>query len=400
MQDDQPPVLDGLKILDFSHALAGPYCTMLFALYGATVYKVEPLDGDMGRQWGPPFVGDEATYFIGHNRGKYGVSIDLKRPEGVDLCLRLAERMDVLVENMRPGTMDRLGLGYAALHARNPLLVYVSISGYGQNGPSRDEAAMDLIVQASSGLLSVTGSAEGGSEPVRCGYSVVDVTAGMMAVIGTLMALRARERTGMGQWVDVAMYDAMISAMTSNFMNYLGSGVVPRPLGTSFAAVVPYRVFRASDRALAMAVGSEKLWSAFCHAMGRPDLEHHADYATNVLRVKNRQALEHILEEIFLKQPAVHWLQALRTRGIPCSLVRDFREVVEDQQSKSREMFPSVACSKGCQRVTGNPIKFSDGPPVHSTSAPQLGEHTRMALREVLGMDDLMIDELTERGII
>jgi formyl-CoA transferase/CoA:oxalate CoA-transferase len=237
-QTNQLPALDGLKVLDFSHALAGPYCTMLFALYGATVYKVEPAGGDMGRQWGPPFVGDEATYFVGHNRGKYGVSIDLKRPEGVDLCLRLAEKVDVLVENFRPGTMDRLGLGYADLHARNPRLVYVSISGYGQNGPARDEAAMDLIVQASSGLLSVTGSPDGG-DPVRCGYSVVDVTAGMMAVIGTLMALRARERTGMGQWVDVAMYDAMISAMTSNFMNYLGSGIVPRPSPVRWARPLP-----------------------------------------------------------------------------------------------------------------------------------------------------------------
>jgi crotonobetainyl-CoA:carnitine CoA-transferase CaiB-like acyl-CoA transferase len=398
-QSDQLPVLDGLKILDFSHALAGPYCTMLFALYGATVYKVESPAGDMGRQWGPPFAGDEATYFIGHNRGKHGLSIDLKCPEGVELCQRLAQRVDVLVENFRPGTMDRLGLGYADLHARNPRLVYVSISGYGQNGPAREEAAMDLIVQASSGLLSVTGSAEGG-EPVRCGYSVVDVTAGMMATIGALMALRARERTGLGQWVDVAMYDAMISAMTSNFMNYLGSGVVPRPLGTSFAAVVPYRAFRASDRAFTMAVGSEKLWSAFCRAIGRQDLELHADYATNALRVKNRQAIEHILEEVFAQRPAEHWLRSLQSLGIPCSLLRDFREVVEDPQSQFRDLFPNVACAQGNQRVTGNPIKFPNSLPAPLTPAPRLGEHTRLALREVLGMDDEAIDALAEQGII
>jgi CoA:oxalate CoA-transferase len=372
---------------------------MLFALYGAAVYKVESPAGDMGRQWGPPFVGGEATYFIGHNRGKLGVSIDLKRPEGVELCRRLAERMDVLVENFRPGTMDRLGLGYTALHARNPRLVYVSISGYGQTGPARDEAAMDLIVQASSGLLSVTGSAAGG-EPVRCGYSVVDVTAGMMATIGALAALRAREATGVGQWVDVAMYDAMISAMTSNFMNYLGSGIIPRPMGTSFAAVVPYRAFRASDRTFTMAVGSEKLWSAFCRAIGRQDLESHTDYATNVLRVKNRQALEQILEEIFVHRPAEHWLQVLDALGIPCSLVRDFREVVEDPQSAARDLFPEVACAHGSQRVTGSPIKFPDSPAVPLTSAPRLGEHTRLALREVLGMDDVAIEALAKQGVI
>jgi crotonobetainyl-CoA:carnitine CoA-transferase CaiB-like acyl-CoA transferase len=399
VETDQLPILDGLKILDFSHALAGPYCTMLFASYGATVYKVESPAGDMGRQWGPPFVGDEATYFIGHNRGKYGLSIDLKRHEGVELCQRLAERVDVLVENFRPGTMDRLGLGYAALQARNPRLVYVSISGYGQTGPARDEAAMDLIVQASSGLLSVTGSA-GEGEPVRCGYSVVDVTAGMMATIGALMALRAREKTGVGQRVDVAMYDAMISAMTSNFMNYLGSGVVPRPMGTSFAAVVPYRAFRASDRPITMAVGSEKLWSAFCRAIGREDLECHADYATNALRVKNRAALEQILQEVFLHRPAEHWLRSLHALGIPCSLLRDFREVVEDPHSEARDLFPKVACANGSQRVTGNPIKFPNSLPVPLTPAPRLGEHTRLALREVLGLDDGAIDALAKQGII
>ncbi len=399
MPAELPPVLDGLKVLDFSHALAGPYCTMLFALYGAKVYKLESPGGDIGRQWGPPFVGDEATYFIGHNRGKLGISIDLKQPEGVDLCRRLADRVDVVVENFRPGTMDRLGLGYATLHARNPRLVYVSISGYGQNGPGREEAAMDLIVQASSGLLSVTGSAEGG-EPVRCGYSVVDVSAGMMATIGALMALRSRDATGQGQWVDVAMYDTMISAMTSNFMNYLGSGVVPRPLGTSFAAVVPYRTFQASDRAFAMAVGSEKLWQSFCRAIERQDLERHPDYSTNVLRVKNRRALEQILEQVFITRPAEHWLHALRSQGIPCSLVRDFREVVLDQQSAFRHLFPTVPCASGTQQVTGNPIKFSDAKVAPAKPAPRLGEHTRHALRELLELDPAAIDGLARRRVI
>jgi crotonobetainyl-CoA:carnitine CoA-transferase CaiB-like acyl-CoA transferase len=372
---------------------------MLFALHGATVYKVESPTGDMGRQWGPPFVGDEANYFIAHNRGKLGLSIDLKRPEGIELCQRLADKMDVLVENFRPGTMDRLGLGYAALHARNPRLVYVSISGNGQTGPARDEAAMDLIVQASSGLLSVTGSPDG-AEPVRCGYSVVDVTAGMMATIGALTALRARDQSGLGQWVDVAMYDAMISAMTSNFMNYLGSGVVPRPLGTAFVAVVPYRAFLASDRTFTMAVGSEKLWSAFCRAIGRDDWQSHQDYATNALRVKNRQTLERLLEDIFLQRPAEHWLQVLRGSGIPCSLVRDFAEVVEAPQSEHRDMFPSVSCGQGSTRVTGDPIKFPDSPPVPLMPAPRLGEHTRVTLREVLEMNDVEIDALAKQGII
>ena len=193
-----PGALDGIRILDFSHALAGPYCTLLLSDYGAQVFKLESKDGDMGRGWGPPFAGGESSFFLGLNRGKLGISINLKQPEGLDLCLRLIEKMDVLIENFRPGAMERLGLGYAAVHTRNPRLVYCSISGYGQEGPSRDEAAMDLVVQSSSGLLSITGTEQG--ESVRCGYGVTDVTAGMFAVIGILLALRARETTGVGQY--------------------------------------------------------------------------------------------------------------------------------------------------------------------------------------------------------
>src|SRR5215468_4051485 len=265
--------LDGIKVLDFSHALAGPYCTMLLADYGAEVYKLESRAGDMGRGWGPPFAGGEASFFLGINRGKRGISIDLKHPDGLELCLRLIDRMDVVIENFRPGSMDRLGLGYEALHRRNPRLVYCSISGYGQNGPSRDEAAMDLVMQGASGLLSITGTEDG--ESVRCGYGVTDVTAGLFAVIGILLAVRARETTGCGQYVDVSMLDSMISTMSSNDSSDRGSGIVPQPMGTAFPTVVPYRVFHTRDRAIAVAVGSEKLWTAFCGAIGRPDLEKH-----------------------------------------------------------------------------------------------------------------------------
>ena len=293
----KPRALDGIRVLDFSHALAGPYCTLLLADYGAEVYKLEPRSGDMGRGWGPPFSGGEAHFFLGLNRGKRGISIDLKHPEGIELCLKLIDRMDVLIENFRPGAMDRLGLGYQAMHQRNPRLIYCSISGYGQNGPSRDEAAMDLVVQSSSGLLSITGTEQG--ESVRCGYGVTDVTAGLFSVIGILLALRARESTGIGQYVDVSMLDSMISTMSSNYMSYLGSGDVPSPMGTAFPTVVPYRVFHTKDRAVAIAVGSEKLWSAFCRAIERPDLERHPDYAINAERIRNRETLEPLLEDVF-----------------------------------------------------------------------------------------------------
>src|SRR5579863_10475401 len=306
-------VLNGIRVLDFSHALAGPYCTLLLSDYGAKVYKLEGRAGDMGRGWGPPFAAGISSFFLGLNRGKKGICIDLKQPEGIDLCWRLIDQMDVLLENFRPGSMDRLGLGYKAVHERNPRLIYCSISGYGQEGPSRDEAAMDLVMQASSGLLSITGTEEG--ESTRCGYGVTDVTAGLFAVVGILLALRALEETGRGQYVDVAMLDSMISTMSSNYMSYLGSGIVPKPMGTSFPTVVPYRVFHTADRAIAIAVGSERLWAIFCATIERPELAQDPDYRTNALRIENREKLEAILERVFSTRTAGEWVERLQAAG-------------------------------------------------------------------------------------
>ena len=391
--------LDGIRILDFSHALAGPYCTLLMSDYGAQVYKLEAKDGDMGRGWGPPFVGGESSFFLGLNRGKLGISINLKEPEGLDLCLRLIEKMDVLVENFRPGAMERLGLGYAAVHARNPRLVYCSISGYGLDGPSRDEAAMDLVVQSSSGLLSITGTEQG--ESVRCGYGVTDVTAGMFAVIGILLALRARETTGVGQYVDVSMLDSMISTMSSNYMGYLGSGIVQCPMGTSFPTVVPYCSFHTKDRDISIAVGSEKLWAAFCKGIGQPHLEQHPDYATNALRIRNRIALQAVLAKVFLTRTVAEWLERLQPAGIPCSLVRNFEEVVSHPQCEVRQMFPVLDHpTAGAHRVTGTPVKLSGTPCHPTTPAPLLGEHTKSILTEFFGLDGSAINDLAARRVI
>ncbi len=386
--------------MDFSHALAGPFCTLLMADYGATVYKVEsPEGGDMGRGWGPPFVGGEASYFLGLNRGKRGVSINLKRPEGVELCLRLIEKMDVLIENFRPGTLDRLGLGYSATRLRNPRLIYCSISGYGQNGPSRDESAMDLIMQAASGLMSVTGTADG--QLVRCGHSVADITSGMFALIGILMALRMREQSGGGQFVDISMFDGMIAAMTSNFANYLGAGKLPRPMGTAFASIVPYRTYPTADREMALAVASEKLWRTFCGAIGHPELTDHPDYSTNALRVAHRGVLEPMLEDIFRRDTAANWCGKLGAAGIPCSPVRSLQDVVNDPQSAVREMFPALLHpTAGEYTATGQPIKFSEMPPLAGSPAPALGEHTRQTLSELLEIDSAALDELAAAGVI
>jgi crotonobetainyl-CoA:carnitine CoA-transferase CaiB-like acyl-CoA transferase len=394
-----PTALDGIRVLDFSHALAGPYCTMLLSDYGAEVFKLEARSGDMGRGWGPPFVGGMASFFLGLNRGKLGISIDLKQPEGSELCLRLIDQMDVLIENFRPGSMDKLGLGYEDVKKRNSRLIYCSISGYGQNGPSRDEAAMDLVMQASSGLLSITGTDEG--ESVRCGYGVTDVTAGLFAVIGILLALRARDATGRGQYVDVSMLDSMISTMSSNYSSFLGSMVLPGPMGTAFPTIVPYKVYRGSDREFAIAVGSEKLWAAFCDVLGRPELERRPEFATNAERIRNRENLEPLLDQIFARKTASEWVQRSRAAGIPSSLVRNLGEVVDDPQSAVRQMFPTLGHPRaGKHRVTGTPVKLADTPGRVSTPAPLLGQDTRETLKTLLSSNDKEIDDWVSRGIV
>jgi len=392
--------LEDVKVLDLSHALAGPYCTLLLADYGARVYKLEPPEGgDIGRGWGPPFSGGEASYFLALNPNKLGLSIDLKRPEGRDLCLRLIEKMDVLIENFRPGSMERLGLGYEGARARNPRLIYCSVSGYGQNGPSRDLPAMDLILQASSGLISVTGAP--GGPTVRCGHSVADITAGMFAAIGILMALYARERSGAGQFLDVSMLDSMISAMGSNFANYLGSGVVPDPMGTAFKSIVPYRTFATADRDIALAVASDKLWAAFSKAIGRPELNADPRFASNALRVKNRGVLEPMLAEIFAQRPCREWMERLSGQGVPCSPVRSLDEVYHDAQSAVREMFPKVPHPTAeSNPVTGTPIKFSQTPGKVRFPAPLLGQHTRKVLRSLLCLNKADLDRLAAEGVI
>lgn len=387
--------LDGLKVLDFTHALAGPYCTLLLSDYGADVLKLESPDGgDMGRGWGPPFSGRYSSFFLALNRGKRGISINLKTPEGIALCWHIIAQMDVLVENFRPGAMARLGLGYEAVHARNPKLVYCSISGYGQNGPSRDEAAMDLVIECSSGFLSITGTEEG--ELTRSGYAVSDVNAGLFATIGILMALQSRAKTGQGQYVDVSMYDGMISAMSSNYATFLGSGVVPGPLGTGFLTIAPYRVYRASDGSFGLAVGSEKLWAAFCAAIERLDLLAHPDYATNPLRTVHRRALDQLLDEVFSSKPLQHWIERLGAHGVPCSPVRNFAEVEAHPQSEVRGMFPMI---ENRQRVTGPPIKLSATPGRVTAAAPLPGEHTRDILRKI-GLTDGAVEDLIARGIV
>ena len=373
---------------------------MLLAGYGAKVYKLETPDGgDIGRGWGPPFNDGEASFFLGLNPGKRSVSVNLKHPDGVRLVLRMIEQVDIVLENFRPGTLDRFGLGYKQASAGNPRLIYCSISGYGQNGPARDLSAMDLILQASSGLISCTGTEDG--EQVRCGHSVADITAGMFALIGILIALHAREKSGQGQYVDVSMFDSMISAMASVFASYQGSGVLPRPRGTSFSTIVPYRTFPTKDREFALAVGSEKLWASFCQAIGHAELTNHPDYKTNALRVANRDVLEPMLSDIFRTDTAQHWCDKLTKFGVAAAPVRTLDEVLNDPQSAARQMFPRLdEAIGGFSTATGLPVKFSATPGSIHAAAPRLGQHTREILRELIGADPGEIEKLESAGIV
>ncbi len=372
---------------------------MLMAQYGARVYKIEPPEGDLARTWGPPFVetatGEHAAFFLGLNPGKKGVVIDLKKPEGVDLCLRMMERADVVIENMRPGTMRRLGLGYEPVRERNPRLIYCSISGYGQDGPRRDDPALDLVLQASSGLISMTGSGPD-AERVRCGHSVADISAGMFGLIGILMALRAREQSGQGQFVDVSMFDGMLSAMASNFANLMGSGEPPKPMGTAFPTIVPYRGFRAADREVVIAVATDKLWAAFCPAIGKPEWRNQPDYATNRERVRNRADLEPMIAELFRTKTAKEWEDIMRTAGIPCSVVRELDEVAADPQAAWRGMLEDLDGF----RVTGRPVTLPGIDAVQRAAAPALGQHTSEALEELLGLQERAVQELAAAGVI
>jgi crotonobetainyl-CoA:carnitine CoA-transferase CaiB-like acyl-CoA transferase len=384
MTSSAPP-LDGITVLDFSHALAGPYCSMLMAAYGAKVIKIEsPEQGDIGRTWGPPFQGADASYFVGLNSGKQSVALDLKSEAGLANCRALAAKADIVLENFRPGTLNRLGLDYASLSAVNQRLIYVSISGYGQTGPRRMEPAMDLIIQSASGLMSITGTSAG--ETVKTGHSIADITAGMFALIGALLAIEARHRTGRGQFVDVAMMDTVMSTMLPSFARYLASDVIPRPMGTLFDGIVPYRNYVCADREITIAVASDKLWKSFCAAIERPDLLDHPQFQSNRLRVENRDVLEPILEGIFRSRPAQHWVQVLSRHGIPTTVVRNLKEVVDDEQTTARNMTPEVTHPvAGSIRVLGVPVKLSETPGQIRAAAPLLGADTDTVLEEMLG---------------
>lgn len=392
--------LDDLTVIDLSHALAGPLASTLLADFGATVLKVEPPgQGDIARAWGPPFHGDDAAYFVSLNRNKQSVEIDLKHPEGRELLLRLAEGADVVLENFRVGTVERLGIGWEVVRARNPRAVYCSISGFGQTGPYRDRAAMDLVLQAESGMMSITGEPGGGR--VRVGVSIADMQAGMNATVAILMALHARQRTGRGQFIDVSMLEGQLTLLDHSIGIYLADRVLLGPMGTAYRTIVPYQTFRTRTEDLALAVGSDALWRAFCPLVGAPELADDPRYVTNAARIANRGTLVARLQELFLGRTYAEWEAILLPAGIPVGAIHTLDRVVEHPQVKAR----GVLQESGHPAAASAPViapyfRMSETPGGVRAPAPLLGQHTDAVLRERLGLGPEEIARLRREGIV
>jgi crotonobetainyl-CoA:carnitine CoA-transferase CaiB-like acyl-CoA transferase len=392
--------LDDVKVLDLSHALAGPFASTLLGDFGADVVKVEPPGhGDISRAWGPPFYGSEPSYFVNLHRNKKSVELDLKHPEGKALFFRLMERSDVVLENYRVGTLEKLGVDYERARVRHPGIVYCSVSGFGQTGPYRDRAALDLIVQAESGMISVTG--EPGGRGVRCGVSIADMTAGLYAAFGIMAALHARERTGRGQYVDVSMLEGQLGLLHGMIGAYLADGEIPQPMGTAYKALLPYQTFRTKTRDLALAVGSDKLWRTFCPLLGLDAMMTDERYATNKARAANRATLIARLQEVFLTKTYEDWEAILLPAGIPMGAINTIDQVIDHPQVAARGML--VECEHpvaGKVRMVGAPVKLSDTPGTVREPAPLLGQHTDAVLRERLGLDAAEIARLRAAGAV
>jgi crotonobetainyl-CoA:carnitine CoA-transferase CaiB-like acyl-CoA transferase len=391
--------LSSIRVLDLTRVLAGPFCSLILGDMGAEVIKIEEPDkGDDTRRW-PPFVGGEATYFMAVNRNKHSVTLNLKAPEGLTLLKRLAARSDVVIENFRPGTMERLGLGYRALARLNPRLVYCSISGFGHSGPEAHRAGYDLIVQGESGIMDLTGFPDG--PPVKVGNSIADLVAGMAAAHGITLALLTRTRTRRGQRVEIAMLDVMASLLTYQAGIYFGTGQRPTRKGNQHPSIVPYEVFRASDAYLTLGVANNALWKQCCAALEQPELASDARFDTEAKRVENRTALVPLLNEILGTRTADEWLKRLEAAGVPAGRIRTVAEVCESEHLKARGMIVRLPHpAAGHVTLMGVPIRLDATPGAVATPPPRLGEHTEAVLRRVLGVSPARIAKLRQAGVV
>ncbi len=398
-QPSSPAPLEGLKVLEIGVAMAGPFCTMMLADYGADCIKVERIgQGDESRNWGPFFEGGLSHYFAAVNRNKKSLAVDLKSVEGRAVVERLALQADILVDNFRPGALESAGLGYEALHARNPRLIYCSISGYGASGPLSDERANDVAMQAYAGGMSITG--ETGRGPVKMGISVADIGAGMFATMGVLLALQMRAVTGRGQRVDTSLLESQISMLSYHWTAYFASGKVPERKGSSAQGLVPYQAFEAEDGWMVVAVFTDRMWRDLCNATELADWAIDPRFCTPAQRMLNRDLIVDALSSVFSSRPVAHWQALFSPIGIPCTPVNRIDEVVAQPQAQARAMFVEVqATGSGTLKMAGVPIKFSEAAGGVRTGPPRLGEHTREILR-TLGYEPAAIDRLVASGVV
>jgi formyl-CoA transferase/CoA:oxalate CoA-transferase len=389
--------LEGIRVVDVTTSLAGPYCTEVLAALGADVVKVEPPGaGDEARTWGPPFWAGEGALFLAMNAGKRSVSIDLRR--GRDVLLRLVDRADVFVQSLRPGLADERGLGAAELRDRNARLVYCSIRSFGRTGPWRDRPGYDPLAQAAGGIISVTGEPD--RPGVRAGVSLVDQGTGMWAAIGILAALHERERTGAGREVDVSLYETALGYMAYHLTGFLGSGLVPTPRGTAFPSIVPYQAFQTSDGQLVVAAGNDRLFASLAAAVGLPDLAHEPRFATNPDRVAHREELTALLQERFLTEDRATWLARLADANVPAAPVHDVAEVASAEQTEALDILQKLG-HPGIPdlKLPALPVSVDGDRLLHRSPPPELGADTASVLGDV-GYSASEIDELIAAGIV
>ena len=400
MSDLKNGPLDGIRVLDLTRVLAGPYCTMFLGDLGAEVVKVEqPGVGDDTRGWGPPFAGGESAYFLCVNRNKKSITVDLKTDEGVDLIRRLAASADVLIENFRPGTMEHLGLGDENLRAVNSKLIYASLSGFGADGPMSAVPGYDLIVQAWGGLMSITGAPDG--EPTKVGVAIIDLVAGLMLGKSITAALFAREKLGVGQRIDTSLLEAEVASLINAGSNYLVGGQVPGRWGNAHPTIVPYQSFQTADSYLVIGVASEGIWRRFCQAIGKTEIADDTRFAKNANRVENRAVLIAMLTEMFRSRDNETWLKILNAAEVPCAPIQTIDQVFAAPQVRHRDMLVEVEHpTAGSVRMAGIPVKFSATPASVRLPPPLLGQHTNEVLSSWLGINNDEIAVLKGKKVI
>ncbi|HVO95070.1 MAG TPA: CoA transferase [Terriglobales bacterium] len=400
MPDLKHGPLDGVRVLDLTRVVAGPYCSMFLGDLGADVVKVEqPGTGDDTRGWGPPFAGGESAYYLCINRNKRSLTLDLKSRRAVELLRQLVKVADVVMENFRPGTMEGLGLGETDLRKLNPRLIYASLTGFGADGPMSDWPGYDLIVQAWGGLMSITGTPDG--EPVKVGVAIIDLVAGLMLGKAITAALFAREKIGVGQRIDTSLLEAEVAALINVGSNYLVGEKIPSRWGNAHPNIVPYQNFKTADGYLVIGVASEVIWKRFCQAIDRVDLVDDARFANNSKRVENRTELIELLSKVFLDRHNETWFKLLTDAEVPCAPVQTIDQVFKAPQVLHRQMLMEVDHpTAGKIPMAGIPVKFSVTPASVRLPPPLLGEHNGEILKDWLGMSDEAIDELKSEKIL